>query len=218
MNQYGINSNNVLVRARLMALAFFIGLGTLAFSPAQADQSVNTAAVMKEVQQTADSVIQEIAAQQAVVSKDPNALLAIVKAKLLPQVDTERMSRLVLGRYWRTATPAQKTAFADQFQQLLVRTYAGPLSKLGGQKITVTGTKPGADADELVVQSVVSGGDMGSVPVDYRMAQVDGQWKAFDVVIDGISLINNYRGSFAQLIQQKGLDNLIETLKKQNNG
>jgi phospholipid transport system substrate-binding protein len=169
-------------------------------------------------QNTADQIIKEIASHQEEVSKDPNALLAIVRKVLLPNIDTERMSRLVLGRYWRTASAAQKTAFTDQFEQLLVRTYAGPLSKLGNQKIEVTGTKPGAEPDEILVQSVVTGGDMGSVPVEYRMAQAGDGWKAYDVIIDGISLVNNYRGSFAQAIQQKGLEHLINTLKTQNNG
>ncbi|MHB8920083.1 MAG: MlaC/ttg2D family ABC transporter substrate-binding protein [Halothiobacillus sp.] len=214
-----MNRLNPLVNRFLLAVALLFGFTLLTSAPVLAESTANTpAAAMHTVQQTADSVIHEIAEHQAEITKNSSALLDIIKRKLLPVVDSERMSRLVLGRYWRTASATQKASFTDQFQQLLVRTYAGPLSRLGNQKITVTGTKPGADSDELVVQSVVSGGDMGSVPVDYRMAQVDGQWKAFDVVIDGVSLINNYRGSFAQVIQQKGLDNLIHTLKTQNNG
>ncbi|WP_082922642.1 MlaC/ttg2D family ABC transporter substrate-binding protein [Halothiobacillus diazotrophicus] len=173
---------------------------------------------VKTAQSTADQIIKEIASHQDEVNKDPKALLTIVRQVLLPHIDSERMSRLVLGRYWRTATPAQKTAFTDQFEQLLVRTYAGPLSKLGNQKIEVTGTKPGAEADEIVVQSMLSGGDLGRVPVEYRMVQDGDAWKAYDVIIDGISLVNNYRGSFAQVIQQKGLGSLIDTLKSQNNG
>lgn len=175
-------------------------------------------AAMQMVQNTADTVIKEIAAQQDAVQKDSSALLGIVKKTLLPHVDSERMSRLVLGRYWRTATAAQKSEFTEQFQQLLVRTYAGPLSKLGNQTIKVTGTKPGPETGELVVESELIGGDMGKVPVNYRVALVNGQWQAFDVVIDGISLINNYRGSFAEVIQRKGMDGLISTLKSQNNG
>ncbi len=175
-------------------------------------------AAMQMVQNTADTVIKEIAAQQDAVQKDSSVLLGIVKKTLLPHVDSERMSRLVLGRYWRSATAAQKTEFTEQFQQLLVRTYAGPLSKLGNQTIKVTGTKPGPESGELVVESELIGGDMGKVPVNYRVAPVNGQWQAFDVVIDGISLINNYRGSFAEVIQRKGLDGLINTLKSQNNG
>ncbi|WP_407275293.1 phospholipid-binding protein MlaC [Halothiobacillus sp. DCM-1] len=204
---------------RLFALILTL-VGLFSGVPAQAETApaAGAEAAMQMVQQTADTVIKEIAAQQAAVQKDPAALLAIVNKTLLPHVDSERMSRLVLGRYWRTATPAQKTAFTEQFQQLLVRTYAGPLSKLGNQTIKVTGTKPGPETGELVVESDLLGGDMGRVPVNYRVALVNGQWQAFDVVIDGISLINNYRGSFAEVIQRKGLDGLIATLKSQNNG
>lgn len=207
-------------RRRLcLNVALIGGLGLVGMIPLTAlANGLTDDAAMKLVQSTADQVIHEIAARQADLAKDPSVLLDIVDKTLLPVVDSERMSRLVLGRYWRTASAAQKAAFTEQFKQLLVRTYAGPLSKLGNQTIKVTGTKPGSDKDEIEVLSVVSGGDMGSVPVDYRLAAVGGQWKAYDVVIDGISLINNYRGSFAQVIQQKGLDSLIATLKTQNNG
>ena len=207
-------------RRRLcLNVALLGGLGLAGLMPLTAlANGLTDDAAMKLVQSTADQVIHEIAARQADLDKDPGVLLDIVDKTLLPEVDSERMSRLVLGRYWRTASAGQKAAFTEQFKRLLVRTYAGPLSKLGNQTIKVTGTKPGADKDEIEVLSVVSGGDMGSVPVDYRLTAVDGQWKAYDVVIDGISLINNYRGSFAQVIQQKGLDSLIATLKTQNNG
>ena len=212
--------NTVNWRRRLCLNAILLGgLGLSGLVPVSAfANSLTNEAAMDLVQNTADQVVHEIAKRQAELEKDPSVLLDIVDKTLLPEVDSERMSRLVLGRYWRTASASQKTAFTEQFKRLLVRTYAGPLSKLGNQTIKVTGTKPGSDKDEVEVLSVVSGGDMGSVPVDYRLAAVDGHWKAYDVVIDGISLINNYRGSFAQVIQQKGLDSLISTLKTQNNG
>ncbi|OZB37743.1 MAG: hypothetical protein B7X35_00385 [Halothiobacillus sp. 14-56-357] len=212
--------NTVNWRRRLCLNAILIGgllISGLVPVAALAD-SLTKEAAMDLVQRTADQVIHEIADKQADVEKDPGVLLEIVDKTLLPEVDSERMSRLVLGRYWRTASASQKAAFTEQFKRLLVRTYAGPLSKLGNQTIKVTGTKPGSDKDEIEVLSVVSGGDLGPVPVDYRLAAVDGHWKAYDVVIDGISLVNNYRSSFAQTIQQKGLDSLISTLKKQNNG
>lgn len=213
-----MNTVNKLRRLFLNAILLG-GLGFLGFMPIAAYAAgLTSEAAENLVQSTADKVIHEIARRQDEVSKDPNVLLDIVDKTLLPEVDSERMSRLVLGRYWRTASARQKAAFTEQFKRLLVRTYAGPLSKLGNQKIKVTGTKPGADKDEIEVLSVVIGGDMGSVPVDYRLVAVNGHWKAYDFVIDGVSLINNYRGSFAQAIQQKGLDSLISTLKTQNNG
>ena len=168
------------------------------------------------VESTAKEVIAEIRANQAAVEADPEALLAIVDRLLLPHVDSERMTRLVLGRYYRQATAAQRAQFNKEFQRLLVRTYAGPLSELGNQEIEIIGTKPGGADNELVVESEVSGGDLGTVPVAYRMALVDGEWKSYDVMVDGISLVNNYRGSFAQKIQRDSIDGLIRTLREQN--
>ncbi|MFP4251622.1 MAG: MlaC/ttg2D family ABC transporter substrate-binding protein [Guyparkeria sp.] len=168
------------------------------------------------VESTAEAVITEIRESQEAVEADPEALLAIVDRRLLPHVDAERMTRLVLGRYYRQASATQRAEFTKEFQRLLVRTYAGPLSELGDQKIEIVGTSPGGADDELLVESEVSGGDLGTVPVAYRMAPVDGEWKSYDVVVDGISLVNNYRGSFAQKIQRDGIDGLIRTLREQN--
>lgn len=184
----------------------------------QAADAAQSKQVMALTQKTANQVITEIRGHQAEIKGNPKALLDIVDRVLLPHVDTERMSRLVLGRYWRRASAQQRKEFTDQFRILLVRTYAGPLSRLGDQKVDVTGTKPGPQADELIVQSVVSGGDLGRVPVDYRVVLEGKTWKYYDLIIDGISLVNNYRGSFSQEIQNKGIDGLIRTLKSRNEG
>ena len=192
-------------------------IGLLLVGPSAAAHASPTEAEARElVESTAEAVISEIRDNQAAIETDPEALLAIVDRLLLPHVDSERMTRLVLGRYYRQATAAQRAQFNKEFQRLLVRTYAGPLSELGDQEIEIVGTKPGGADDELVVESEVSGGDLGTVPVAYRMAPVDGEWKAYDVVVDGISLVNNYRGSFAQKIQRDGIDGLISTLREQN--
>ena len=170
------------------------------------------------VEQTAEKVIREIGENRAAIKEDPEALLQIVDRILLPHVDSERMSRLVLGRYYRRATAQQLASFTREFQRLLVRTYAGPLSDLGNQEIAIVDSRPAGRDDELLVETEVRGGDLGTVPVAYRLAVVDGQWQSFDVVVDGISLVNNYRGSFAQKIQRDGLDGLIATLREQNRG
>jgi len=170
------------------------------------------------VEQTAEEVIREIGENRAAIKEDPEALLEIVDRILLPHVDAERMSRLVLGRYYRRATARQLDTFTREFQRLLVRTYAGPLSDLGNQEIAIVDSRPTGREGELLVETEVRGGDLGTVPVAYRLAVVDGEWKSFDVVVDGISLVNNYRGSFAQKIQRDGLDGLIDTLRDQNRG
>jgi len=200
---------------RLMFLGVTVAL---AANAAQAKDVQTAEAVMTLTQDVANKVITEIRSHQAEITKNHQALRDIIDRVLLPHVDSERMSKLVLGRYWRRADARQRKEFIEQFRLLLIRTYAGPLSKLGDQKVEVTGTKPGPDKDELVVQSIVSGGDLGKVPVDYRVAYEHGSWKYYDLIIDGISLVNNYRGSFAQEIQNKGIDGLIQTLKSRNEG
>ncbi|MFW6322770.1 MAG: ABC transporter substrate-binding protein, partial [Guyparkeria sp.] len=79
----------------------------------------------------------------------------------------------------------------------------------------ITGSRADGE-NELRVETEVSGGDLGTVPVAYRLVVVDGEWKSYDVVVDGISLVNNYRGSFAQKVQRDGLDSLVRTLREQN--
>ncbi|HHQ69691.1 MAG TPA: ABC transporter substrate-binding protein [Halothiobacillaceae bacterium] len=168
------------------------------------------------VLQTAQTVLLQIDERRDDIQADPLVLLEIVDDTLLPHVDSQRMTQLVLGRYARQATAQQREAFTHEFQQLLVRTYAGPLSELGEQSIEVLGSRVAAGNNEIFVETEVHGGDFGTVPVNYRMILDDGRWLVFDVVVDGISLINNYRGSFAQRIQSDGIDGLIETLRTRN--
>lgn len=196
----------------LMALPLFL----LTAVTARAEPSEAEARDL--VEQTAEEVIREIGENRAAIKEDPEALLDIVDRILLPHVDAERMSRLVLGRYYRRATAQQLATFTREFQRLLVRTYAGPLSDLGNQEIAIIDSRPEGREGELLVKTEVRGGDLGTVPVAYRLAVVGGEWKSFDVVVDGISLVNNYRGSFAQKIQRDGLDGLIATLREQNRG
>jgi phospholipid transport system substrate-binding protein len=170
------------------------------------------------VEQTAEAVIRQIRENREAIEADPGHLLEIVDRVLLPHVDSERMTRLVLSRYYRQASARQIRDFTREFQRLMVRTYAGPLSDLGDQEIVIVGSRPAGREGELLVESEVRGGDLGTVPVAYRLAVVDGEWKAYDVIVDGISLVNNYRGSFAQKIQRDGLDGLIRTLREQNEG
>ncbi|MGM0515989.1 MAG: MlaC/ttg2D family ABC transporter substrate-binding protein [Pseudomonadota bacterium] len=170
------------------------------------------------VEQTAETVIREICENREAIRSDPDELLEIVDRLLLPHVDSQRMTRLVLGRYYRRASSRQIDDFTREFQRLLVRTYAGPLSDLGNQEIVIVDSRPAGREGEVLVESEVRGGDLGTVPVAYRLAVVDGEWKTYDVNVDGISLVNNYRGSFAQKIQRDGLGGLIDTLREQNEG
>ncbi|MGC9457457.1 MAG: MlaC/ttg2D family ABC transporter substrate-binding protein [Halothiobacillaceae bacterium] len=186
--------------------------GLLAVGPLQAAGEDGAQAV---VAQTIDEVIAAIQDNRAALEADPDALLGIVDEILLPRVDFDRMSRLTLGRYWNRASADERARFQAQYRKLLVRTYAGPLSSVGDQQIDILGVRDGTGPDDVMVRSEVRDG-VESIPVDYRMHRDDDGWKAYDVVIDGISLINNYRGSFGQTIQREGMAGLIRQLEERN--
>ncbi|MFP4154270.1 MAG: MlaC/ttg2D family ABC transporter substrate-binding protein [Halothiobacillaceae bacterium] len=188
-------------------------IGVLFAGPLQAETQEDQARAV--VEQTIDEVVEAIRENQEAMEADPDALLEIVDEILLPRVDFDRMSRLTLGRFWNRATAGEREEFQAQYRRLLVRTYAGPLSSAGDQQIEIVGVRAGSGDNDLMVRSEVRDG-VESVPVDYRMHRDNGTWMAYDVVIDGISLVNNYRGSFGQTVQREGMGGLIRQLEERN--
>jgi phospholipid transport system substrate-binding protein len=136
---------------------------------------------------------------------------------LNPHIDFDRVSILVLGKFWRTATPEQKAEFKKQFRTLLVRTYTTAFTEYSDWQIRYL-PMDGSSADKKVMvktQILRSGGH--PIEVDYRMANSGSEWKVYDVLIEGISLLQNYRTSFGNEIEQTGsLDRLIADLADRN--
>ena len=170
------------------------------------------------VQQTAGKMIDAIKKDRAAINKDKNHLFDLVEQIVLPHFDFERMSKLVLGKYWNRATDEQRREFTAEFRFLLVRTYATAMLEYTDQKITYEPLRAEPGATEVVVQTEVDQAGGFPVPIDYKMFKNDrGQWKVYEVVIDGVGLVINYRSSFATEIRGKGgIDGLIKTLKGRN--
>lgn len=148
---------------------------------------------------------------------DSQEINRLVEEKILPHFDFQRMTRLAVGKDWRRATPAQRQELVDQFRGLLVRTYSSSLAAYNDQKVTFRPVqmRPG-DTDATVRTEVQHNGK--PVPIDLEMQQTGDTWKVYDVAIDGISLVTTYRSSFANEIQRAGIDGLIETLRRKNQG
>jgi phospholipid transport system substrate-binding protein len=143
----------------------------------------------------------------------------LVEAKVLPHFDFTRMTRLAVGRFWKQATPAQQQALTNEFRSLLVRTYSASLSSYRDQQIDYKPLKTNPADTEVVVKTLVHQSNGGpSVPLDYSMAKSADGWKVYDIMVDGVSLVVNYRSSFAHEIQQGGIDQLIHTLQAKNGG
>jgi len=171
------------------------------------------------VRETTERVLAELDTQQGRLQSDPQFVFELVDEIVLPHFDFERMARLVLGRHWRDATEEQRGRFVAEFRRLLVRTYATALRDYSGQEVRFRPFRPDAsDPDEATVRTEVSppGGAPG-IPINYRLRRgEDGAWKVYDISIEGISLVTNYRGSYARTVQTEGLEVLIEQLEGLN--
>lgn len=168
------------------------------------------------VKKTADDVIEVIKNDKEIQAGNQQKIFALAEEKILPNFDFEKVSRLVLGKNWTNATPEQKTAFQAEFKTLLLRTYATALSKYKNQVIEYKPFRMEAGAESATVKTAIQqpGGD--PIGVDYTLGKKGEDWKVYDIVIEGVSLVTNYRSQFAQEIRQNGLDSLTKKLADKN--
>lgn len=151
-------------------------------------------------------------------NKDRRTLRQLAEEKVVPYFDFKQMTQVAAGKAWRTATPEQKRALESGFRTLLVNTYTASLSRSSAEGKTVE-VKPLAhpDAkDEALVKTLVKESGRPPVAIDYRMANSAGGWKVVDVTIENVSLVTNYRTSFAEEISRSGVDGLIKSLNAKN--
>lgn len=168
------------------------------------------------VRKSIDEVIALIKADKDLQGGDQRKLLELVEGKVLPHFDFPRMTRLAVGRNWAQATDAQKEALTREFRTLLVRTYSTSLSQFRNQTIDVKAARIAAGDKDTVVRTVVNQPGGQPIPIDYGMERTDRGWKVYDVVVDGVSLVTTYRGSFGDQIRKTGIDGLVKTLADRN--
>ncbi len=151
-------------------------------------------------------------------TKDKRALHDLAEKKILPHFDFQAMTRLAVGRSWREANPAQKKALENAFRSLLVSTYTAAISQSADNDQTVE-AKPvriNPDDTDVTVKTLVKGPGRQPIMIDYRMAKSASGWKVYDVVVENLSLVTNYRGSFNSEIGRTGIDGLIKVLEDKN--
>ena len=158
------------------------------------------------VRSTADEVIEQLRISQPLNDEQAYAL---VEEMILPHLDFTTFARLTLGKHWRKASPEQRTVFTDGFRDLLMRTYATSLNAYSGERIEHTGQRDEGDG-RVLVQTQVIRPQGPPVLVDFRLQRNNDTWMVYDVVIEGVSLIINYRSNFGEEISRNGLDALIQ--------
>ncbi len=173
---------------------------------------------MQLVKATTEQMVEALEKDRTAIEADPSMLYDLVNKIVLPHFDFERMSRSVLGKYWRKASVEERADFSEQFRQLLVRTYATAMLEYSGQEIEYLPFRA-ADIDEEVTVATEVQQDAGfPVPVDYFLYRSeDHGWMVYGMSIDGVNLVVNYRSSFATTIRQEGsVGKLIKKLRERN--
>jgi phospholipid transport system substrate-binding protein len=167
------------------------------------------------IKKVSGEVIEAVKTDKAIQGGDVKPIMALVDAKILPHVNFQRMTASAVGRYWRQATPEQKTRLQDEFKLLLVRTYSGALTQVKDQVVELKPLRANPGDTEVVVRSEVKGKGE-PIQLDYRMEKAGDTWRIYDVNVLGVWLVENYRASFAQEISASGIDGLIAKLAEKN--
>lgn len=197
------------------------GLASLLFAApgaALAQDPVNASAPPNEfVEVVANNALEEVKKNRAVQSGDLASINQVIDQFVLPYVNFEKTTRLAAGRYWRQATPQQQKDLVEAFKGTLIRTYSGALANVDQRSsIAMLPFRGDANADDVVVRSTMSQGNGPAVGVDYRLEKTPQGWKIYDLNVEGIWLIQNYRNQFAQQISQNGIQGLIDALNRNN--
>lgn len=167
------------------------------------------------IRQLSIETLDAVKSDKAIQGGDTSKVMALVNEKVMPHVDFQRITATAVGRFWRQATPEQKQRLQDEFKTLLVRTYAGALTQVKDQTIAMKPMRAAPEDTEVVVRTEIRGkGD--PIQLDYRVEKTDAGWKIYDVNVLGIWLADQYKNSFAQEINAKGIDGLIKSLAERN--
>nr|WP_232522247.1 ABC transporter substrate-binding protein [Sulfuriferula plumbiphila] len=168
------------------------------------------------VKTTTQEVVAILKKDKDIQAGDTRKIYELVDAKILPNFDFNHMTMLAVGKYWPRATPAQRQLLIQEFRTLLVRTYASSLTAFNNQAIEFKPFSMAPEATDVTVQTQVKQPGAQPIPIDYSMEKTPFGWKVYDVAIDGVSLVTNYRSSFGSEIRQSGIDGLIRTLASRN--
>ena len=168
------------------------------------------------IRNTVDEVLAIVKQDKDIQTGNKKKVTELVDAKVLPHFNFTHMTRLAVGKNWRNATPEQKKVLEIEFRNLLVRTYTTAFTTYKDQEVEVKPLKMANDATEVTMKTFILNKGKQPLPVNYDMEKTASGWKVYDLSIEGVSLVTNYRGTFAEQVQKSGIDGLIKTLVENN--
>lgn len=193
---------------KILGLLLLVMVSQMAFSA-----EINPQQLIK---QTTDTVLGKIRANSEVYKADPDKLYALVDEVVLPHFNFSAMTNLALGRYREEFDDSQKPRIVNEFRTLLVRTYGKALIEYNDQKITYLDMLGSIEEGRVKVRTEIAQPSGTSIPLDYSLRLGKQGWKVYDIKVDGISLVTNYRSSFAREIKKNGVEGLISLLQERN--
>ena len=199
-----------MIRALTLAL-----LSVAAFSNGAVASAAEANEPSQIIQNAANEMLKELDAHRVDYRKDPSKVSALVDRVLLPHFDSQYAAQQVLAKYWRTASPEQRDRFIKAFYQSLLKNYGAALLEFTADRMTVLPFAGDLASGRAVIRTQVKRDNGTQVPVNYSVHKTDKGWMAYDVSIEGISYIKSYRTDFGAEIDQKGLDEVIDRLEKQ---
>lgn len=191
-------------------------VAALVLSGASVMAMANTVAPDVLVKNTTQEVLTIIKQDKALQAGDKKKVNDLVEAKVLPHFDFTRMTRLAVGKAWRTATPDQQQALVREFRTLLVRTYSKAISTAANTNVDVKPLRMAAGDTETVVRTGIQQTGAQPISVDYVVEKDGDTWKVFDVIVEGASLVTTYRSTFNDEVTRGGIDGLIKSLVQKN--
>ena len=193
-------------------LAIALSASALTFASAASAQEAPDALVKR----ISDDVINTAKSDKEIQAGNINRIVSLVEEKILPYVDSERMTSLAAGRYWRQATPEQQKQLITEFRSLLIYTYSGALSQIRDQKIEYKPLRADPADTEVEVRSQVIQSRGEPIQLSYRLEKLSSGWKMYDVNVMGAWLVEAYKGTFNSEITKGGIDGLIKSLSDKN--
>jgi phospholipid transport system substrate-binding protein len=204
-----------------LALVALLGAAPVAVTHAQQAAKPAAAAVpgpgpQEMIQKVSQDLLRDLDANRALYTKDQQKLRGLVDKYLLPNFDVDYAARLVLGKNWRTATEDQRKRFIDAFYQSLMRNYGDAILEFRSDRLKILPFRGDPASGSATVRTEVTRDNGTPVPVNYSLHSTPQGWKAWDVTIEGISYVKNYRTDFGAQAEKEGLEAVIKRLETQN--
>lgn len=167
------------------------------------------------LEQTANEIISNLKQNKMKLKSNPDIVYKAVAAHLLPKVDVAGMSRSVLGRQaWTKATPEERELFSKEFTRLVIRTYSSPLAQYSDETVQFLPVRGAGNTRFMRVNSVIVRSQGQNIPMSYSLISKNGQWKIYDISVEGVSLLQSFRSQFAQALQNSTIKDVIKQMQQ----